>query len=212
MTTTRITTVALGLIICAATLSACSHAPSRSNPPPHRTTTSNEGTTAPPSTVTTTTVPQVVGTCQPSQLHILVAGSQGAAGTTELTFSLTNTATAPCTLHGYPGMLLLASDGQGLPTTVTRGGGLAFENVTVTDVTLGAGQTAYFNLGYNDVTQGDTSCSMSTQVEVTPPNDTAFAVVPVPQINACGNGSLNVSPVFAANDAAATTTTAPPFS
>jgi hypothetical protein len=113
-------------------------------------------------------------------------------------------------MYGYTGMLLLSAGGAGLPTVVTRGGGLSFENVVPTNVVLNPGQAAFFNLGYNDVTQGTTSCSSAPQVEITPPNDTFYAVVPVPQINACGNGALNVSAVFASTNVNATSTTAPP--
>jgi hypothetical protein len=109
-------------------------------------------------------------------------------------------------------MQLLASSGANLATVVTRGGGLSFENVAVTAIELDPGQTAYFNLGYNDVTQGTTSCSVSSQVEITPPNDTSYAVVSVSQINACGGGALSVSPVFASTDVPATSTTAPALS
>jgi hypothetical protein len=106
-------------------------------------------------------------------------------------------------------MQLLDTSGGSLATDVVRGGGLAFENVAPASVSLSSGQTAYFNLGYNDVTQGTSACSQSSQVEITPPNDTAFAVVGVPQINACGGGILHVSAVFASTDSAATSTTAP---
>jgi hypothetical protein len=148
-------------------------------------------------------------TCRPSQLHIALFGSEGAAGTIELTFSLTNTSTMLCTMHGYPGMELLDASGGNLATVVTRGGGLTFENVAVTDVSLAPGQTAYFNLGHGDVPVGTTSCSVASQVEITPPNDTSLAVVPVPQIDACGGGALHVSPVFASTDSVATNTMAP---
>ena len=113
-------------------------------------------------------------------------------------------------MFGYPGMLLLTAGDIGLPTIVTRGGGLAFESVAPTNVTLDPGQAAYFNLGYNDVTQGTTTCSSATQVEITPPNDTSYVVTKVPQIIACGGGALNVSPIFPSTDAPATSTTAPP--
>jgi NADH:ubiquinone oxidoreductase subunit F (NADH-binding) len=92
---------------------------------------------------------------------------------------------------------------------VERGGGLSFENVAPANVVLDTGQTAYFNVGYSDVNQGTTTCSVSTHVEITPPNDTAYSIVSVPQINACGGGTLDVSAVFASTDAAATSTTAP---
>jgi hypothetical protein len=107
-------------------------------------------------------------------------------------------------------MQLLDTSGASLPTVVIRGGGLAFENVAATNVSLAPGQMAYFNLGYNDVVTGTTSCSVATQVEITPPNDAMYLVAPVfSQIDACNGGTLHVSPVFASTDSTATVTTAP---
>jgi hypothetical protein len=127
-----------------------------------------------------------------------------------MTFTLSNTSSAECTLQGYPGMELLNAAGSDLPTVVLRGGGLSFTNLGVTPVTLLPGDMAYFNMGYNDVTTGTTTCSVATQVIITPPNDTTYAVVPVrTQIQACNGGTLNVSPMFGSTDSAATQTTTP---
>lgn len=165
-------------------------------------------TTAAPTTTTsapTTTV--VSATCQPSQLTIVQSGGGAAAGTNERTFSLTNTSSTTCTLYGYPGMLLLGSTNAAEPTDVVRGGGLAFENIGPSTVMLASGATAYFNVGYSDVTP---PCSTASSVEITPPNDTAYAVVVLPlAIMACDNGTLHVSAVFSSTNAAATQTTAP---
>jgi hypothetical protein len=195
----------LAVLVAGAVFGACTSSPSRSTSPSTTATpTSTSTSTAPTSTTLLTT------TCQPSQLHIVPSGSEGAAGTHEVTFSFTNDSTTLCMMRGYPGMLLLDATGGVLPTIVNRGGGLAFENVAVTDVALAPGQTAYFNLGFNDIVTGTTTCSMASQVEITPPNDTVHAVVPVfPSIVACGGGTLNVSPVFASTDSAAIQTTAP---
>jgi hypothetical protein len=204
-------TTALAVLAAGSALGACSSAAHPGIPASgttRSTTTTTSTTTAPPPSTTAATT-----TCLAAHLKILRSGSEGAAGTIELTFSLTNTSTTPCTLHGYPGLQLLDATGNELATNVVRGGGLAFENVAVTDVSLAPGQTAYFNLGYNDVTTGTSTCSAAPQAEITPPNDTSFAVVAVsPSIDACGGGTLNVSPVFASTDAAGTETTAPPQS
>ena len=212
--TARHAIAGLGMVVLAVALGACSHTPSKSvtSTTLALTTTTTTTTTVPstPVTTTTTTSPAALATCLPSQLHVAVTGSEGAAGTTEISFSLTDSSSLSCTMYGYPGMLLLSAGGAELPTVVTRGGGLSFENVAPTNVVLKPGQAAFFNLGYNDVTQGTTSCSSAPQVEITPPNDTSYAVVSVPQINACGNGALNVSAVFASTNLNATSTTAPP--
>jgi Protein of unknown function (DUF4232) len=204
----RAATAAIAVLAAGSALGACASSKTTSAPPT-TTSTTPASTTSPPPPTTTTEAPTSTTTCQPSQLHIVKSGSQGAAGTIEITFLLTNTSTTDCTMYGYPGMLLLNTAGSPQPTTVDRGGGLAFENVAETDVSLTPGQTAYFNLGYNDVVSQPPACSMASQVEITPPNDTSYAVVAVPTIDACANGTLHVSPVFASTDSAATQTTAP---
>lgn len=198
-------TAAVGVVLL---LAGCSTSPAKSST---STSTSTSQTKSPSTSQlkasTTTTGPVSISTCQPSQLRIGVSGSGGAAGTIELTFSLTNITSVSCTMQGYPGLLLYAS-GVALPTTVVRGGSLSFENIAVTAVSLSPGESAYFNLGYGDVTG---PCSMASQVEITPPSDTAHAAVPVTSLQACNNGTLTVSPVFASSNAAATETTAPPL-
>ncbi len=208
--------MALGVLCGAVALSACSSSPSKSGSSTTSNTSASTSTSTTSASATTSTVPSTssttagTATCQPSGLHVVLSGSGGAAGTIELTFSLTNATSTVCTLFGYPGMQLLNSTGGSLPTVVKRGGGLSFESLPVTTVSLNAGQTAFFNVGYNDVNVGTTSCSAATRVEVTPPNDTAFTVVTVPEVNACDGGVLNTSPVFSSSDATATSTTAPP--
>jgi len=201
--TKRVAAVPCAALVVGSVLGACTSSPLVS-PTTTTTTAPTTTTTSPPSTTTATT-------CQPSQLHIVVYGSEGAAGTIELTFSLTNTSTTTCTMSGYPGMQLLNASGADLPTNVIRGGGLTFESVAPTNVSLAPAQTAYYNLGYSDVpVNGETSCPTASQVEITPPNDTSYAVVPVSGLDACGGGTLHVSPVFASTDSAATSTTTPP--
>jgi hypothetical protein len=137
-------------------------------------------------------------------------GSSGAAGTIELTFSLTNSSARRCTMQGYPGMALLDTHGAALPTNVVRGGELGFENVPATDVSLAPGGIAYFNLGYNDVVTEATACAQSSQVRITPPNATVSALVPVAtSIQACNGGTIHLSAVFASTNTSATQTTAP---
>ena len=76
-------------------------------------------------------------------------------------------------------------------------------------MTLDAGQSAFFNIGYSDVpVGGETSCPTSTALEVTPPDATDHLVVSA-ALGPCGHGTMVVSPVFAANSPASQTT-APP--
>ncbi len=168
-------------------------------------TTTSGPTTTTSEAPTTSTSPAV---CEAAQLRIAQSGVNGAAGTIERTFSLVNAGPAPCTLDGYPGLLLLGHGPAVQPTNVVRGGGLTFENIPPSAVELAPGATAYFNIGYSDVTA---PCSTATAVAVIPPaTSTHLAVSVAPSILACDNGTLHVSAVFGSTDRTATQTTAPP--
>jgi hypothetical protein len=200
----------IGAAVLAAglTLAACSNGPATVA----TTSTTTQATTTTAAPVTTTTAHGTTTTatikCQLSQLHIAHVGSQGAAGTEENTFSLTNVSQATCTLFGYPGMQLLSSGGQSLPTTVVRGGGTTVTGMSPQTVTLAPSAVAYFNVTSSDVTTANTTCSAGTQLEVTPPTNTTHATLPL-SIRACDNGRLDTSPVFGSTNSAATQTTAP---
>jgi len=170
-------------------------------------TTTTTTTTTAPTPSTTSTLPS--NYCQVSDLHASVEGTEGAAGTIEVTFRLTNLSPSTCVFWGYPGALMLGKGGAPLTTDVIRGGSLSFLDIPVTTVSVAVGSSAYFNVGYSDVvTGGETSCPTSQSLEITPPNDTQQLVVQV-AIDACDGGRLSVSPVFGSSSPA-TSTTAPP--
>ena len=138
-----------------------------------------------------------------------LVGSQGAAGTFELTFALRNSSTTACPMDGYPSAQLLGSSGTELPTHVVSGGSYQFTDFNPAPVQLAPGATAYFNLAYSDVpTATETTCPTATQIEVTPPHAVDHDVVAV-QLMVCAAGTLTVSPVFAAGSPGSQTT-APP--
>ncbi len=112
-------------------------------------------------------------------------------------------------MRGYPGLLLLGPGGTALPTTVVRGGGLSFENVPVSTVTLPPAKVAYFNVGYSDVVAVPPACSTASGVEVTPPTAVTHGTVHGLTIEACSDGTVHVSPVFGSTDTTGTSTTAP---
>lgn len=176
------------------------------------TTTAHATTTSRPTTTTsapaTTTTKPASTVCQVAQLTVAVSGSSGAAGSIYSTYSLTNSSSSTCTLYGYPGMLLLSGSGQALPTNVVRTSQWEGIQITPATVSLAPGQAAWFNTLTSDVTQATTTCSQATQVEVTPPTNTAHAVVQN-RMRVCDNGRISVSAVFGATDTAATKTTQP---
>jgi len=197
-------------VLGAFALSACS-----SNGNSSTTTTGgtpSTGSSSSTSIASTTTSSAAVGTaCAARDLMISLVGSQGAAGTNELTFALRNSSTSPCPMDGYPSAQLLDSSGTELPTHVVSGGSLQFTNFTPAPVQLAPGANAYFNLAYSDVPSGtETTCPTAAQIEITPPHAADHDVVAV-QVMACSAGTLTVSPVFAPGSPE-TQTTAPPTS
>jgi Protein of unknown function (DUF4232) len=162
------------------------------------TTSTTTSSTTSPATSTST---GAVTTCLPAQLKITPQTGNGAAGTIQQTILLQNTSATACTLGGYPGMQMLAANGSSLPTNVVRGGAtFGVNNVPAnappSTQRLNPQDVAAFILSYSDVPAGtETSCPMSSQVEITPPNDTGFAVVNL-QIAPCSGGTIHVSPVY----------------
>jgi hypothetical protein len=203
----RIAAGVLSVAAAAVALSACSTKPAHSN--------STTTTTRPPASTTTSsssTTTTVANTkCQLSGLKIAVKGQGGAAGTQELTFSLTNTSAAACKTYGYPGLLLVSTSGATVwTTTEVHGGGVSFENIAASTVTITPGQAAYFNVGFSDVTTAGTTCSTTHSIQVIPPTNTTHAMVAVAQgIHACDNGTLHTSAIFSSTNSTATQTTAP---
>ena len=202
-------TAAAGAVLSVA-LASCS-SPKANGP---TTTTTSGGATSSSSTSSaassTTSVPPGTA-CDAHVLIIAVAGSEGAAGTNEVTFSLRNTSGSACPLKGYPGAQLLSSTGAQLPTHVVPGGGYPFTNFAVEPVTLAPGQSAYFNAGYSDVPHaGESNCPTATQVAITPPGASDSDLVTV-QFQVCNMGTLTVSPVFVSGGPGSETT-APPKS
>ncbi len=172
--------------------------------------TGTTATTAPATTSTTatstTTSPVGAVACTARDLAITVAGTQGAAGTLELTFGLRNTSAASCPMEGFPGAQLLAATGTQLPTHVVQGGSYSFTNFAPSPVNLEPGATAYFNLGYSDVPSGNGGqCPTAAQIQVFPPHASDDDVVSGQQLIVCDGGTLTVSPVFVAGSGSETT-------
>jgi len=170
---------------------------------PATTTSAPVTTTSPHGTTTTTDAnAAAVPACLASQLAIEPHQGGGAAGTISLTISMRNTSATACTLQGYPGMQLLNSQGGTIPTNVVRGSFTGNAPAAASQppalLTLAPGFSATFWLQYEDVPVGnETTCPASTKAQITPPNDTAPALVPL-DISPCNNGTVHVSPVYAA--------------
>lgn len=207
--------VLTGLVLVAALAAACSSGSSTATTTrptrPSTSTTVRPGTTTTPTSgaASSSSAPAGPARCPTGSLSGSVTGTSGAAGTSEVTVGLKSASATPCVLAGYPGLQLLGSGGTTLPTTVVRKGNYPFTAMAPATVTLGTGQSAYFNIGYSDVpVGGETSCPTSTSFEVTPPDATDHLVV-AGALAPCGGGTLVVSPVFGAGGADSQST-APP--
>lgn len=126
-------------------------------------------TTSTTSSTTTTTTSTASSGCASDQLSINFVGTSAAAGTLQGIYDFQNTTNSPCTLFGYPGLQMLSSNGQTIPTILTRSPSLAGAPTTVT---LAPNGYAYFLIQYPDATGYDgLTCPAASSVEFTAPND-----------------------------------------
>ena len=195
---------ALALLACAGgVLASCS-----SNGTPqsttttthhHATTTTSSSTTSTSST-TTTSIPAGSTACN----HVSASAGQtnGAAGTITGVVNVTNTGGSPCTVNGYPKVALFS--GSGAPLTVTMVNGLSVNvspqaNAAPSSFALAPAASAQFAYQYSDVPVGnETNCPSSARASVTMPGATSASPTFVFTAAPCNNGTVRVSPVYAA--------------
>ena len=171
----------MAVVFVAAALAACSSSstPATSTTGTSATTTSTPATTSsvPSSTTTPATTTTAGGTaCRTSSLAVSVGLPNGSAGAIHYQITFRNTATAPCTLTGYPGVSFLAAGGSQIGAPAQRSG-----SGSPTTVTVPAGGNAYSSVAVTD--PGIPPCSSSAtaaQVRVYPPGETQSALVAAP--------------------------------
>ena len=197
------------VLLSAAALTACS-SPKTAAPSTTTTTSPSARSTTTLSTSAPTTSTTVPG-CTGSNYLLEMLGSEGAAGTNELTLGFKNTSSATCSLFGYPGLQLLDGSGNDIATTTVRGGSYSFTNFAATKVSVGPAATVYFNVAYSDVPTGsESACPTAAALQAIAPNTTTPLKV-TGSFNVCNTGTLTVSPVFG-QGSPETQTTAPPSS
>jgi hypothetical protein len=218
----RRATVTLG-IVAVVVLSAISvdaslgtkgtHPPIVVSPPTSVPTTKIAPPTVVPSTHVATTVPTSKGprvgivpttvrapqTCTAAQLSFTLARDLGSTMQQPAAFfALTNRASQPCTVSGYPTLTLDDTAGRPIPVTIQPGDAYQLNDPGAHTIVLSANQTAYFGFGWVDVnppdgnTNGcerpararvrvpDTNDSLSTAAQlsnvVCPPNASVTAI------------------------------------
>ncbi|MHC5609821.1 MAG: DUF4232 domain-containing protein [Nostoc sp.] len=135
--------------------------------------------------------------CETSQLSVHQVSKDAGVGNVGLTYAFTNNASSPCTLKGYPGLALLDATGQPLEgIKVIRSKDTYFSSQqTRQKVTLAPGTQASFQIAYNHISSPDEHCSMSSKIEITPPNNYQHFTL-TEQIKPC-TGKVRVTPVRA---------------
>jgi hypothetical protein len=188
-------TVLVGGLIGAACSNNPSPGPTTTTTTVHRTTT----TTVPPTTASTTTT---TGISACAQVSATPGQAQGAAGTIIGTVMLAEVGTGTCTINGYPTLTRFNASGATVVTTVVQGLTVNLsgpQSQPPTLVTLTPTQKAEFTYQFSDVVTGtETSCAVSTSLSVTTPGATTPSAKAPVTISACNNGTVDVSPVYAA--------------
>jgi hypothetical protein len=133
--------------------------------------------------------------CDSPDLTVGLGRVDAGAGNLNESITFTNTSSRTCDLYGFPGLQMYDAQNQPLPTKVTWGQGA--QQPGPSDVVLGPGAVASFNLHWEHIPVGnETTCPTSDHVAITPPD--AFTSITVPlHLDACGGGQLDVSAVTA---------------
>ena len=188
--------------LAALTLAACGSSSGSTSTPASDPTTSTQTTTAPPTTTSTapptststTTAAGSTPACVASMLALSFLGGEGATGHIELGFALRNTSSGSCHTYGYPGVLFLNKNGQGLTTVTTRTTHDFFGSLPIAVLTVAPGAEVSFRLGTSDVTGSGPSCATATGLQVIAPDDTATLKTALsPSTFECG--TVTVSPL-----------------
>jgi len=141
--------------------------------------------------------------CSAGDVQIADHGTGAGLGHVGVLFTVHNVSTTGCNLLGYPGLKLLATGGNALPTTVhdAATGTYLFPAVAPHRVALRPGGYAAFELEYGDNPTGSqanepysTACPTASQAEVTLPRASASKTITA-SMAPCG-GDVWVSPVI----------------
>jgi len=141
--------------------------------------------------------------CTTGDVRIADHGTGAGLGHVGVLFTVHNVSATGCRLLGYPGLRLLGSSGNSLPTSVhdAAAGTYLFPAVAPHRVALPPGGYAAFELEYGDNPVGsqanepqETACPSASQAEVTLPGASAGTVIPA-SMAPCG-GDVWVSPII----------------
>lgn len=154
---------------------------------------------APAAAAPEATTPAVTASppCKGPQLKLSAEGGDAGAGNRVAILGVQNVGAQPCSLTGYPSVIL--QDEQGSPLTAVRAeqspGSYFRQGQTPTPVELDPKGKAFFDIAWNvvpDESRGQTTCPSAARVRMTAPGDTS-PVALAQALTPCG-GRIRVSP------------------
>jgi Protein of unknown function (DUF4232) len=133
--------------------------------------------------------------CTVPQLRGSLTNFSAGAGQRYATLVLRNASRRSCTMFGYPGALLLASNGRALPTNVVRDRSVRPRTIVVRPGGRATSQWHWSVIpGVGEQHPG--RCEPPpARVEVTPPNDFSHLVLPWRSGPVCEHGTITVRPM-----------------
>jgi hypothetical protein len=129
--------------------------------------------------------------CPSSHLKVSLATSEGAAGSTYDTLRLTNTGTASCTLHGYPGISLV---GHGNGTQIGAAADRDHSVAPTTVLIRPGGSTTFVVRLVQAGNYPRSTClpSAADGFRVYPPGSTAALYLPLKAATGCAEASVHL--------------------
>jgi hypothetical protein len=140
-------------------------------------------------------------TCTGSSFTGVYNEGEGAAGTIFASVTLTKTTSGSCTVNGFPLLTLQDKTGAILNAKILDKSPVQFPsaqaNQPAGDVTLHAGSTLNFSLGYSDVQVGNEVCGTATTISVQfKTGGTSVPVTPAYPVEPCNANTVWVSPFY----------------
>jgi hypothetical protein len=124
-------------------------------------------------------------------------GGDGAAGTQRVLLGMANASPVNCTVFGFPGVAMLDSKGNALPTRAVRNGGPFSAVGAPTLFVLPPGKESTLGVAYSHVARSASDCSSAAQLAVTPPDERDHHNVNLPSPDSvCNGGELDVAPAL----------------
>jgi hypothetical protein len=134
--------------------------------------------------------------CHTGDLHVYLLRAGAAAGSYARDIGFQNRGGHACFVYGYPGLGLEDAHHRAMASHVTWGSSIARPDPGRHRLVLEPGRAAFASLSASDVPFGNEHCRPSAWLEVTPPDERSFRLVPF-RGPACDHGHLTVTALSA---------------